>query len=100
MGGHVDGLAAGVGGRVGGAGVVGAEDLHQTITLEVLGEPDETRTEHGVGGGKEVELQGLDGGAGVDDIALELFGDLGFLGGLQYVRWDGRRGCCSCWIGD
>lgn len=75
--GHVDGLASGVGGRVGRAGVVGAEDLHQALALEVLGEPDETRAEHGVGGGEEIHLQGFDGGAGVDDILGEFFGDLG-----------------------
>lgn len=56
VGGHVDGLAPGVGGRVGRTGVVGAEDLHQALALEVLGQPDEAGAEHGVGGGEEIHL--------------------------------------------
>lgn len=85
VGGHVNGLPPGVGSRVGRAGVVGAEDLHQTLALEVLGEPDEAGTEHGVGGGQEVELKGFDGGAGVDDVLGEFFGNLGGRRGLQKV---------------
>lgn len=46
VGGHVDGLPPGVGGRVGGAGAVGAEDVHHAFALEVLGEPDESGAEH------------------------------------------------------
>lgn len=88
--GHVDGLAPGVGGRVGRAGVVSAENLHHTLALEVLGEPDETGAEHGVGGGQEVELEGLDGRASVDDVPGELLGDLGALGGLHGVRFQDR----------
>lgn len=83
VGGHVDGLPPGVSGWVGRAGVVGAEDLHQTLALEILGEPDEARAEHGVGSGQEVELEGFNGGAGVDDVLGELFGDFGGDGGLQ-----------------
>jgi len=83
VGGHVNGLPPRVGSRVGRAGVVGAEDLHQTLALEVLGEPDEAGAEHGAGGGQEVELEGFDGGARVDDILGKLFGDLGGSGGLQ-----------------
>lgn len=37
VGGHVDGLTAGVGGWVRRAGVVGAEDLHEALALEVFG---------------------------------------------------------------
>lgn len=87
VGSHVDGLTTGVGGWVGGAGVVGAEDLHEALALEVLGEPDEARAEHGAGGCEEVELEGFDGGAGVDDVLGELFGDLGGGGGLE-VGWE------------
>lgn len=46
VGGHVNGLPAGVGGRVRGAGTVGAEDVHHSLALEVLGEPYESGTEH------------------------------------------------------
>lgn len=60
VGGHVDGLPPRVGGRVGGAGVVGTEDLEHTVALKVLGEPDKTGAEHGAGGSQEVQLKGLD----------------------------------------
>lgn len=83
VGGHVDRLAAGVRGRVGRAGVVGAEDVHQAFPLKVLSQPHESRSEHGVGGGQEVELQGFDRGAGVDDVFGELVRDLGLRGGLS-----------------
>ena len=86
VGSHVDRLPPGVGSRVGRAGVVGTEDLHQTFALEVLGKPDETRAEHGVGGSQEVKLEGFDGGTGVDDVLGELFGDLGGGGGLRYCQ--------------
>lgn len=46
VGGHVDGLPPGVGGRVGRAGAVGAEDVHHAFALEVLGEPHESGAEH------------------------------------------------------
>lgn len=46
VGGHIDGLPPGVGGRVGRAGAVGAEDVHHAFALEVLGEPDKSGAEH------------------------------------------------------
>lgn len=76
MGGHVDWLAPGVSSRVGRACIVGAENVHQSFPLEVLSQPHETGSKHGVGGGQEVELQGFDGGAGVDNVFGELFGNL------------------------
>ena len=55
----------------------------EAFTVEVLGEPDKTGTEHGVGCGEEVELERFDGGAGFDDFGFELFGDFGLGGGLN-----------------
>lgn len=83
VGGHVNGLTSGVGGWVGRTGVVCAEDLHQALALQVLSQPDKTGAEHGVGSGQEIHLQGLDGGAGVNDVLGELLGDLGGSGGLR-----------------
>ena len=80
---HVDRLSPRVRRRVGRAGVVGAEDVHQAFALEVLGQPHEARAEHGVGGGQEVELERLDRGARVDDVFGELVGDLRRSGGLE-----------------
>ena len=54
-------------------------------SLQVLGQPDEAGAEHGVGSGQEIEFQGFDRGAGVDDVFGELFGDLSVLGGLAQV---------------
>lgn len=71
--------------RVGRASVIRAENVHQTLPLEVLGQPDETGAEHGVGGGQEIEFQGFDRGAGIDDVFGELFGDLSLLGGLAQM---------------
>lgn len=82
MGGHVDGLPPRVGGRVGRAGAVGAEDVHHAFAFEVLGEPDKSGAEHRACCGQEIQLQGLDGRAGVDDVLGELFGDGGGCGGL------------------
>lgn len=82
---HVDGLTTRVSGWVGRAGVVGAEDLHEALAFEVLCEPDEAGTEHGAGGGEEVQFQGFDGRAGVDDVCGEFFGDLGGGWGLGWM---------------
>jgi hypothetical protein len=46
VGGHIDGLPPGVGGRVWRASAVGAEDVHHAFALEVLSEPDESGAEH------------------------------------------------------
>lgn len=75
--GHVDGLAARVGGRVGGPSIVGAENVHHTLALQVLSEPDETWAEHGVCRREEVELEGFDGRAGFADLVREGLGNLG-----------------------
>lgn len=57
VGSHVDRLPPGVRSRVGRTGVVCAEDVQEPFPLEVLGQPDESRTEHSVSSGQEVELQ-------------------------------------------
>lgn len=64
---HVDGLLPRVRGRVWRSGVVRAEDVHQALAVQVLGEPHETRTEHRVGGCQEIQLQRLNGRAGFGD---------------------------------
>ena len=86
MGGHVDRLSSRVGSRVRRAGVVGAEDVDQSFSLQVLCKPHESGTEHGISCGQKVEFQRLDRRAGVDDILFELFGDLGFMWGLIDFR--------------
>lgn len=80
--GHVVGLAASVGGWVGRAGAVCAEDVQHAFALEVLGEPHKARTEHGACCCKEIHLEGVDGGRGVCDVLGKLCGDGGGCGGL------------------
>lgn len=46
VGGHVGGLPPGVGGRVGRAGAVGAEDVHHALALKILGKPYKSGSEH------------------------------------------------------
>lgn len=85
VGGHVNCLSSGVRGGVGRAGVVSAEDVQQSFSFQVLCQPHEAGSEHGVGRGQEVELQRFNRRAGVDDVFFEFRGDLCGCGGLQYV---------------
>jgi hypothetical protein len=72
---HVDGLSPIVGGRIGRPGIVCADNLNQAISFQVLGQPDKSWTEHGVGRGEKVLLQGLDRGGAFVDIFDELVGN-------------------------
>lgn len=72
---HVDGLSPRMGGRVGRPGTVRADNLNQALPFQVLGQPDESWTEHGVGSGQKVLLQGLYRGAALVDLFGELVGD-------------------------
>lgn len=85
MRGHVDRLPAGVSGRVRRASIVRAEDVDETLALEVFGEPHESRTEHAVGCREEVEFQRFHRRARIDDILAEFLGDFNFLGSL-YIQ--------------
>lgn len=82
--GHVDRLPAGVCGRVRRAGIVRAEDVDETLPLEVLRQPHESRPEHAVGCREEVEFQGFHRRACVDDILAEFLGDFDLLRGLFF----------------
>jgi len=82
VGGHIDRLPPGVGGWVGRAGAVGAENVHQAFALEVFSEPHEAGAEHCACCRQEIQLQGLDGGARVDDVFGESVGNGGGCGGL------------------
>lgn len=99
VGGHVDGLSPGVGCRVRRAGVIRAENVHQPFPLQVLSQPHETGTKHGVGRGQEVELQRFNRGARVVDVFFEVGRNLCLNGGLVRSVWteweERRRGECS-----
>lgn len=80
LGGHVDALAPGVRRWVGRAGVVGAVDVQQAFSLQVLAQPHESGAEHGVGGSQEIEFQGLNRRAAFDNVLFEFERDLCFGG--------------------
>lgn len=79
---HIHRLSSRVGCWVWRSRVVCAEDVEETFPFEVLSQPDKAGTEHGVGGREEIELEGFDGGASVDDVLGELIWDFGASRGL------------------
>lgn len=91
VGGHVDGLSPGVRRRVRRAGVIRAENVHQPFPLQVLSQPHETGTEHGVGRGQKVELQRFNRGARVVDVFFEVGGNLCLNGRLVRSVWERRK---------
>ena len=80
LGGHVDALAPGVRRWVRRAGDVGAVDVQQAFSLQVLAKPHESGPEHGVGSSQEIEFQGFNRRAAFDNVLFEFEGDLCFGG--------------------